>query len=176
MKYYTFKEYEGVYIMKIKEICEQLGVTRKGLYWMLTHNDLGEHAKRKPSGRWIIDDTAVEMLRDIRKKSKKVIVEVAPADPHAAETIRGMQLEINRLTKQLKIITLKFRQGIYLRNDINDIADESKTLDDNTKRRIKRLVDAFDKETSDSSVKKQLDAAKRQDEDILESLGQTKLL
>lgn len=162
--------------MKIKEICEQLGVTRKGLYWMLEHNDFGKHAvKNEKTKRWTIDDTAVEMLRDIRKKSKRVIVEVAPADPHAAETIRGMQLEIDRLTEQLKCLVLKFRQGVYLRNDVENIANESEVLDISVKRKLLQLVNAFDKETTKSAIKRQLDDAKKQDENILEALGQNKL-
>ena len=142
--------------MRVKDICETLGVTRNGLYWMLENNDLQGHAKRKPSGRWIIDDTAVEMLRDIRKKSKKVIVEVAPADPHAAETIRGMQLEIAKLTQQLKIMKMKHNQGIYLRNSIEDIANESKELDISVRRELLRLVNCFDRETMDSTIRRSL--------------------
>ena len=162
--------------MKIKEICEKLGVTRKGLYWILEHNDFGEHAKKnKKTKRWTIDDVAFEMLKDIRKRSMKVIVEEIPADPHAAETIHGMQLEIDRLTEQLKILTLKFRQGVYLRNDVELMANESKVLDDSTKRRLFQLVDAFDKETTKSAIKRQLSDAEKQDENILEALGQTKL-
>lgn len=136
--------------MKVKDICATLGVTRNGLYWMLENNDLQGHAKRKPSGRWMIDDTAVEMLREIQKKSKKVIIEIAPADPHAAETIRGMQLEIARLNQQLKIMKLKHDQGVYLRNSIEDIAKESEVLDISTRRELLRLVSCFDKETSNS--------------------------
>lgn len=163
--------------MKIKEICEQLGVTRKGLYWMLEHNDLGKHAmKNEKTKRWTIDNTAFEMLKDIRKKSRKVIVEVAPADPHAAETIHGMQLEIARLTEQLKVLALKYRQGVYLRDDVKIIADESEELDISVKRKLLRLVDAFDKETTKSAIKRQLGAAKKQDENVLEDLGQTKLV
>ena len=162
--------------MKIKEICEKLGVTRKGLYWMLEHNDFGKHAiKNKKTKRWSVDETAFEMLKDIRKKSRKVLVEVAPADPHSAETIHGMQLEIDRLTEQLKVLTLKFRQGVYLRNDVELIAKESEVLDASVKRRLLQLVDAFDKETTKSAIKRQLGDAEKQDENILEALGQTKL-
>ena len=134
--------------MKVKDICATLGVTRNGLYWMLENNDLQGHAKRKPSGRWMIDDTAVEMLREIRKKSKKVIIEIAPVDPHAAETIRGMQLEIARLNQQLELMKMKYNQGLYLRNSIEDIAKESEVLDISTKKELLRLVSCFDKETS----------------------------
>ena len=136
--------------MRVKDICATLGVTRNGLYWMLENNDLQGHAKRKPSGRWMIDDTAVEMLREIHKKSKKVIIEIAPADPHAAETIHGMQLEIARLNQQLEIMKLKHDQGVYLRNSIEDIAKESEVLDVSTRRELLRLVSCFDKETSNS--------------------------
>lgn len=54
--------------MRVKAICETLGVTRNGLYWMLENNDLQGHAKQKLSRRWLIDDIAVEILREIRKK------------------------------------------------------------------------------------------------------------
>lgn len=147
--------------MRVKDICAILGVTRNGLYWMLENNDLQNHAKRKPSGRWAIDDTAVEMLRDIRKKSKKVIVEIAPADPHAAETIRGMQSEITRLNQQLELMKMKYNQGLYLRNSIEDIAKESEVLDISTGRELLRLVSCFDKETSNSVVLKELKASKK---------------
>ena len=147
--------------MRVKDICETLDVTRNGLYWMLEHNDLQDHAKRKPSGRWMIDDTAVEMLRAIRKKSKKVIVEVAPADPHAAETIRGMQYEITRLNQQVELMKMKYNQGVYLRNSIEDIAKESEVLDVSIRRELLRLVSCFDKETSDSVVLKELKASKK---------------
>ena len=147
--------------MRVKDICETLDVTRNGLYWMLEHNDLQDHAKRKPSGRWMIDDTAVEMLRAIRKKSKKVIVEVAPPDPHAAETIRGMQYEITRLNQQVELMKMKYNQGVYLRNSIEDIAKESEVLDILIRRELLRLVRCFDKETSDSVVLKELKASKK---------------
>lgn len=148
--------------MRIKDICETLGVSRNGLYWMLENNDMQGHARRKPSGRWIIDDTAVEMLKDIRKKSRKVIVEIAPADPHADATIRGMQLEITRLKQQLEIMKLKHDQGVYLRNSIEDIANESEELDISAKRELLRLVNCFDKETKDSVVLKALKGKKFQ--------------
>lgn len=156
--------------MKIKEICEKLQITRKGLYWILEHNNFGKHAvKNEKTKRWTIDETGFEMIKDIRQKSKKVIVEVAPADPHVDATIRGMQIEIDHLKKQLETMTLKFRQGIYLRNSVEETVEDNKGLDSSIKREFLRLVAAFDKETTKTSIKRQLDEARKSGENILES-------
>ena len=161
--------------MKIKDICSALNITRPGLYWMLENNDLQGHATRKPSGRWYIDDEGFELLKKIRKQSKHVLVEVTPTDPHTTEKIRGMQLEIDRLTEQLKLLSLKCAQGVYLRNSVEEVVSECKELDVQTKRQFLRLTAAFDNETSIKSLKKQLKSAKKQDENVLEMFGQNKL-
>lgn len=168
--------------MKIKEICELLNVTRQGLYWMIeqSENNLNGHAVRKqPSGRWIIDDEGVDMLREIRKQSKQVLLVTEPADTHAAETIKGMQSEINRLTNALTAMQMRYEQGTFLANSIEDLAKESKGLDISIKREMLRLVKAFREETADSTINKRLKADKKQEkqsEQVLEAMGQTRLL
>ena len=133
--------------MKIKEICEMLNVTRQG----------------------------VEMLKEIRKQSKQVLVVTEPTDPHSAETISGMQSEINRLRAELEIMWIKHLQGVYLRNSIEDLVKDSKGLDIYAKRELNRLTKAFDDNIKDKAVKKQIKENKKANEPLLESLGQTKL-
>ena len=165
--------------MKINEICKELNITRQGLYWMLEHNDFGEHAKRKESGRWLIDSEGFEMLKDIRKRSKSILVIKEPADKHAAAQKRGMQIEIEKLASQLRSEQLKSEQGVFLANSIEDLAKESKGLDVSIKRQLLRLVKAFRSETKDTAIKKQLKAeqkAKKPNEQALENIGQQRLL
>lgn len=157
--------------MKISEICKELNISRQGLYWMLEHNDLQEHAKRKPSGRWMIDDTAIEYLKAIRKQSKSVLIVTEPTDPHADETISGMQIEINKLAIGLRKEQMKYEQGVYLANSIEEVAKESKGLDISTKRQLLRLVSAFRSETKDAVIKKRL----KNDSKVLEIMGQNTL-
>ena len=164
--------------MKIKEICEMLNVTRQGVYWMIEQsgNNLNGHAVRKPSGRWTIDDEGVEMLKEIRKQSKQVLVVTEPTDPHSAETISGMQSEINRLADELNAMRMRYEQGIFLANSIEELARESKGLDVSTKREMLRLVKAFRKETAETAIKKRLKAEKKQQsEQVLEAMGQERL-
>lgn len=164
--------------MKIKEICEALSVTRQGVYWMIEQsgNNLNGHAVRKPSGRWAIDDEGVELLREIRKQSKQVLVVTEPADPHAAETISGMQSEINRLADELNAMRMRYEQGIFLANSIEELARESKGLDVSVKREMLRLVKAFRKETAETAIKKRLKAEKKPSEQVLEAMGQSRLI
>ena len=164
--------------MKIKEICEMLNVTRQGVYWMIEQsgNNLNGHAVRKPSGRWTIDDEGVEMLKEIRKQSKQVLVIEKPADPHAEETMSGMKSEINRMLNDLIGLRMQAEQGVFLANSIEELAKESKVLDVSTKRELLRLVKAFRKETTETAIKKRLKAEKKQQsEQVLEAMGQERL-
>lgn len=163
--------------MKIKEICEALNVTRQGVYWMIEQsgNNLNGHAVRKPSGRWAIDDEGVELLREIRKQSKQVLVVKEPADPHSADTIKGMELEINRLRAELEVMWMKYLQGVYLRNSVEDLVKDGKGLDVYAQRELNRLAKAFDDNIKDKAVKKQIRENRKANEPLLESLGQTKL-
>lgn len=165
--------------MKIKEICEALNVTRQGVYWMIEQsgNNLNGHAIRKPSGRWTIDDEGVELLREIRKQSKQVLVIEKPADPHAEETMQGMKSEINHMLDGLIGLRMQAEQGVFLANSIEDLAKESKVLDIATKRELLRLVKAFRKETAAPAIRKRVKAEKKkqQSEQVLEAMGQTQL-
>lgn len=164
--------------MKINEICKALDITRQGLYWMLENNDLQGHAMRKESGRWVIDDTGVEMLKELRKKSRTVLVVKEPVDKHAAAEKRGMQIEIEKLASQLRSEQLKSEQGVFLANSIEELAKESKVLDISIKRQLLRLVKAFRTETTERAIKKQLKAekrAKKPNEQVLENIGQQSL-
>ena len=163
--------------MKIKEICEALSVTRQGVYWMIEQsgNNLNGHAVRKPSGRWAIDDEGVELLREIRKRSKQVLVVTEPADPYSAETIKGMEQEISRLRAELEVMWMKYLQGVYLRNSIEDLTKDSKGLDVSAIRELNRLTKAFDDNIKDKAVKKRIKENQKANEPLLESLGQTRL-
>lgn len=164
--------------MKINEICKELDISRQGLYYMLENSELGCHAIKKSNGRWLIDDTGFEMLKELRKKSRTVLLVEKPTDKHVKETMKGMQIEINNLATQLRSEQLKSEQGVFLANSIEELAKESKELDVSIKRQLLRLVKAFRSETSERTIKKQLRAeerAKRPNEKALENLGQTKL-
>lgn len=161
--------------MKINEICKELDISRQGLYYMLENAELGCHAIKKSNGRWSIDGTGFEMLKDLRKKSRTVLLVEKPADKHTKETMKGMQIEINNLATQLRGEQLRSEQGIFLANSIEELAKESKELDISIKRQLLRLVKAFRSETSERGIKKRLRAEKKVNEPLLESLGQTKL-
>ena len=143
--------------MKIKDACAKLEITRYGLYWLLNqHADkVGDHATKKPNGRWQIDEEAVEILRGIREKSRKVIVEKEPADPHVAETIRGMQITIDNLRAEIAKLELIRDQGLYLRNSIEDILNDF-NLDPELERALARPVTHFNTQTSKKVLKKSL--------------------
>lgn len=166
--------------MKINEICKELHITRQGLYWMIKHNEneLGEHVKRTETGRLSIDNTGFEILKDIRKQSKSVLVVKEPVDKHAAEEKRGMQIEIDKLATELRKEQLKSEQGLFLANSIEELAKESKELDVSIKRQLLRLVKAFRAETKDSAIRKRLKAeqkAQKPNEQALENMGQQSL-
>lgn len=163
--------------MKISEICKELNISRQGLYWMIekTGNNLNGHAIRKASGRWKIDDEGVSLLREIREKSKQVFVIEKPADPHADETIKGMELEITRLRSELEFMWMRYLQGVYLRTSIKDLIDDGKGLDPYAKRELSRLVKAFEDNVKDKAVKKRIKESRKANEPLLESLGQMKL-
>lgn len=143
--------------MRIKDACEKLKITRHGLYWLLNeHADkVKSHAVRKPNGRWQIDEEAVDILRKIQEKSKKIIVEREPADPHVAETIRGMQITIDNLRAEIAKLELIKDQGLYLRNSIEDILRDFK-LDPELERALSRPVAHFNTQTSEKVLKKEM--------------------
>lgn len=148
--------------MKIKDACNELGITRYGLYWLLNKHSitLGSHAVRKPNGRWQIDEKAVEILREIQKRSKKFIVEKEPADPHVAETIRGMRITIDNLRAEIAKLELIKDQGLYLRNSIEDVLQDFK-LDPELERALSRPLAHFNSQTSEAGLRKEMKKASK---------------
>lgn len=144
--------------MKIKEICEELKITRPGLYWLIDKHKkkLGKHVSRMPNGRWNIDETAVELLRKIQSHSQRIIIEKEPADPHVAETIKGMQLVIDDLRMKVKKQDLIISQGLYLRNSIDDVLDDYPNLDPQIRRALGQAVSWYNSQTTEKELKKQL--------------------
>lgn len=164
--------------MKINEICKELDITRQGLYYMLETAELGGHAIKKSNGRWLIDETGFKMLKELRRKSKSVLVVKEPVNKHAAEEKRGMQIEIEKLASQLRSEQLKSEQGVFLANSIEELAKESKGLDVSIKRQLLRLAKAFRAETKDTAIRKRLKAeqkAQKPNEQALENMGQQSL-
>lgn len=164
--------------MKINEICKELDITRQGLYYMLETSKLGCHAIKKSNGRWSIDETGFEMLRELRRKSKSVLVVKEPINEHAAEEKRGMQIEIDKLATELRKEQLKSEQGLFFANSVEELARESEGLDISVKRQLLRLVKAFRSETKDTAIRKRLKAeqkAQKPNEQALENMGQQSL-
>lgn len=148
--------------MKIKDACNELKITRHGLYWLLTeHADkVKSHAVKKANGRWQIDEETVDILRKIQEKSKKVIVEKEPADPHVAETIRGMQIAIDNLRAEIAKLELIRDQGLYLRNSIEDVLNDF-TLAPELERALSRPLAHFNSQTSEAGLRKEMKKASK---------------
>lgn len=148
--------------MKVKEICEKLGVTYPGLYWLLEEHkaELGDHAVKKENGRWRLDDVVVDILLDVQKKSKRVIVEKEPADPHTAETIRGMECELEKLREANKKLVLKVNQGLYLCDAMDNVLTDY-DLDPEVQRAIGMQINYYKRQTSDKEIIKQLKKLKK---------------
>lgn len=148
--------------MRIKDACNELKITRHGLYWLLNeHADkVKSHAVKKANGRWQIDEEAVDILRKIQEKSKKVIVEKEPADPHVAETIRGMQIAIDNLRAEIAKLELIRDQGLYLRNSIEDVLNDF-TLDPELERALSRPLAHFNSQTSEAGLRKEMKKASK---------------
>lgn len=148
--------------MKIQEICESLNVTRQGLYWLLDrHEDeLGNHVRRSPSGRWSIDNEAVELLRKIILDSKKVIIK---NEPNIDKTISGMKLFIEQQKEEIEKLKLKNQYGILLRNDIeNVLSDHSVKLEPEIVRALSTAIRFFNQQTSDVEIKKEWKKRKKE--------------
>lgn len=140
--------------MKIKDACAELQITRHGLYWLLnTHLVvLGSHATRKPNGRWIIDEVAVKILKEIQEQSKRTIIK---NEPHIEETIKGMQLTINNLHLEIAKLELIKNQGLFLRNSIEDILLDF-DLEPEIQRALARAVSNFNTQITEKALKKEL--------------------
>lgn len=148
--------------MTIKEICTTLAITRQGLYWMLKEHkkEIRNHAIQRPNGRWQIDEKAVDILREIQKKSKKVIVEKAPADPHVAEEIRGMQLVIDRLTEANELLKLKAYQGLLLADAMDNVLADY-DFEPEAQRAIRLQIKYYKSHTTAQSLKRELKKQKK---------------
>ncbi len=150
--------------MKIKEICAKLQVTYPGLYWLLEEHkkEIGNHAIKKENGRWQMDDEVVDILLRIQKRSKKVIVEKEPADPHAAETIRGMQLAIDQLREENEKLKLRVNQGLYLHDAMENVLQDY-DLPPEVQRAIGVQLKYFVEHISEQAIKKELKRLKKSD-------------
>lgn len=146
--------------MKIQEICDSLNVTRQGLYWLLDrHEDeLGNHVHRSASGRWSIDNEAVELLREIILDSKKVIIK---NEPNIDKTISGMKLFIEQQKEEIEKLKLKNQYGVLLRNDIENVLSDHE-LEPEIIRALSAAVRFFNKQTSDVEIKKEWKKRKKE--------------
>lgn len=149
--------------MKIMEICKELNMTRQGLYYLLKEhaNDEGiaGHVTRDTKGKWAIDETALETLREIRMKSKRVIVSKT-SDEAMNETIRGMELKIRDLNEEIRKLEIIKEQAEMLHDAIADFTKGHPEMDKALQRELLSAVKFYDNNTTPNAVRKEL---KRQD-------------
>jgi hypothetical protein len=118
--------------MTIKDICKVLDISRQGLYYILaTHPELSQYAQRTEKGRWIVQDTALPMLRKIRAKNAKVIAEPANKDAinRRDAKIQELEAKVRNLTKQLELAEVKAAEGELLASGIDDVLQDFKGAD-----------------------------------------------
>lgn len=142
--------------MKIMDICKELDMTRQGLYYLLKEHSQDEgiagHVTRDEKGKWTIDKTALETLREIRMKSKRVIV-AKTSDKAMNETIRGMELKIRDLNAQIRKLEIVKEQAEMLRDTVADIARECPDLDRALKKALLVAVKYYDANTKEKSIR-----------------------
>lgn len=118
--------------MTIKDICKALDISRQGLYYILaTHPELSQYAQRTEKGRWIVQDTALPMLRKIRAKNAKVIAEPANKDAinRRDAKIQELEAKVRNLTKQLELAEVKADTGELLASSVRQVLDDFKGAD-----------------------------------------------
>lgn len=118
--------------MTIKDICKALDISRQGLYYILaTHPELSQYAQRTEKGRWIVQDTALPMLRKIRAKNAKVIAEPANKDAinRRDAEIKELEAKVRNLTKRLELAEVKADEGELLASGIDDVLQDFKGAD-----------------------------------------------
>lgn len=149
--------------MKIMDICKELDMTRQGLYYLLKEHSQDEgiagHVTRDGKGKWAIDETALETLREIRMKSKRVIV-AKTSDEAMNETIRGMELKIRDLNEQIRKLDIIKEQAEMLHDAVADFIKDHPEIDKALQRELLQALKYYDNNTTPNAVRKEL---KRQD-------------
>lgn len=110
--------------MTIKDICKALDISRQGLYYILsTHPELSQYAQRTEKGRWIVQDEALSMLREIRTKNARVVTEPANKDAISRRDaqIKELEAKVRYLTRQLELAEVKASEGELMASSIDDV-------------------------------------------------------
>lgn len=118
--------------MTITAICKALDISRQGLYYILeTHPELAAYAQRTGKGRWIVQDDALPMLREIRAKNARVVL--APANKEAISRrdakIKELEAKVKYLTHQLELAEVKGDTGELLASSVCQVLDDFKGAD-----------------------------------------------
>lgn len=142
--------------MKIMDICKELDMTRQGLYYLLKEHSQDEgiagHVTRDERGKWAIDETALETLREIRMQSKRVIV-AKTSDEAMNETIRGMELKIQDLNEQIRKLDIIKEQAEMLHDAVADFIKDHPEIDKTLQRELLAAVKFYDNNTHDKSIR-----------------------
>lgn len=142
--------------MKIMDICKELDMTRQGLYYLLKEHSHDEgiagHVTRDEKGKWTIDKTALETLREIRMQSKRVIVAKA-SDEAINETIRGMELKIRDLNEEIRKLDIIKEQAEMLHDAVADFTKDHPEIDKALQRELLAAVKFYDNNTHDKSIR-----------------------
>lgn len=142
--------------MKVMEICKELDMTRQGLYYLLKEhaNDEGiaGHVTRDEKGKWTIDETARDTLKEIRMKSKRVVV-AQTSDENINSTIRGMELRIRDLNEQIRKLEIIKEQAEMLHDAVAGFTKDHPEIDKALQRELQAAVKFYDNNTLDKSIK-----------------------
>lgn len=157
--------------MTIKDICKALDISRQGLYYILaTHPELSQYAQRTGKGRWIVQDTALPMLRKIRAKNAKVIAEPANKDAinRRDAKIQELEAKVRNLTKQLELAEVKADEGELLASGIDDVLRDFakadvKKLTSEIRRQVKHFTSRTRPRTLASEAKKRREERRREE-------------
>lgn len=157
--------------MTIKDICKALDISRQGLYYILaTHPELSQYAQRTEKGRWIVQDTALPMLRKIRAKNAKVIAEPANKDAinRRDAEIKELEAKVRNLTKQLELAEVKADEGKLLASGIDDVLRDFakadvKKLTSEIRRQVKHFTSRTRPRALASEAKKRREERRREE-------------
>ena len=157
--------------MTIKDICKALDISRQGLYYILaTHPELSQYAQRTERGRWIVQDTALPMLRKIRAKNAKVIAEPANKDAinRRDAKIQELEAKVRNLTKQLELAEVKADEGELLASGIDDVLRDFakadvKKLTSEIRRQVKHFTSRTRPRALASEAKKRREERRREE-------------
>lgn len=145
--------------MKIMEICKELDMTRQGLYYLLKEHSqddgIAGHVTRDEKGKWAIDETALETLREIRMKSKRVIV-AKTSNEVINGTIRGMELKIRDLNEEIRKLEIIKEQAEMLHDAVADFTKDHPGLDKALQRELLAAVKFYDNNTHDQSIRSRI--------------------